>query len=607
MGNLLSVPKHYQERLVDWDVDHNQTGAGVVNQSLINAAGHYRNHYASAGCSSSYLLAARQQNGNSHLYPEREFWPGSRPVPIIREPYLSIPRCYPDRYPPYPPVRTEIRPNLGYDLGELRRNDDDFVDVEQVCADRRTRVLRNPIYLNAIPFVDEQTDVQNGQVATNNGVTQDNELENGRVDCQVEENEEDEEDEVIKTKLELNLDLSGLTSDRSSEELDQEKCWKSPEEVRLGCGRVAALAKHFSELGDAGLIKFRSSKLRPVISEPNIVSPRERKSKDKNAREFKSESDLLNGKSEATTPEKEWSMILLDIQASNEVTLQCGAPRERKDKSKLSLDEQRQIIEQLKEFANLDNANAPLFIPDKDGATDSNESSTNSGTNLDNIPTYSTKLEHIRKHSLPTILSTLRITPNFIHKENRLDKYWSLKDLMSSNEDLKPEGASDSPKYFIFPTCSRVVSAPEISHEDAFRVSQTISSTISINPEDLDRSNSETDTASSSVNSVYIARGKRVESEKKTKFPESFIRTKKVSRSEDDLERRFKTVLSVIHKDKKSRSLDGLTDCDKKREPAIKRQPLVMSRRARSELDVSYRKTMARFPSPSRDSCKLAR
>ena len=59
----------------------------------------------------------------------------------------------------------------------------------------------------------------------------------------------------------LNLDLSNIKDDEPSSEcinnrIKQSKCWKSPEEVRLGCGRVAALAKHFSHLGDSGLIRL---------------------------------------------------------------------------------------------------------------------------------------------------------------------------------------------------------------------------------------------------------------------------------------------------------------------------------------------------------------
>jgi hypothetical protein len=56
----------------------------------------------------------------------------------------------------------------------------------------------------------------------------------------------------------LNLDLSSIKDDdNSANNSKQSKCWKSPEEVRLGYGRVAALAKHFTRLGDSGLIRIR--------------------------------------------------------------------------------------------------------------------------------------------------------------------------------------------------------------------------------------------------------------------------------------------------------------------------------------------------------------
>jgi hypothetical protein len=59
----------------------------------------------------------------------------------------------------------------------------------------------------------------------------------------------------------LNLDLSSIKDDEPllecrNDRIKQVKCWKSPEEVRLGYGRVAALAKHFSRLGDSGLIRL---------------------------------------------------------------------------------------------------------------------------------------------------------------------------------------------------------------------------------------------------------------------------------------------------------------------------------------------------------------
>ena len=59
----------------------------------------------------------------------------------------------------------------------------------------------------------------------------------------------------------LNLDLSSIKDDEPLSEcrndrIKESKCWKSPEEVRLGYGRVAALAEHFSRLGDGGLIRL---------------------------------------------------------------------------------------------------------------------------------------------------------------------------------------------------------------------------------------------------------------------------------------------------------------------------------------------------------------
>lgn len=63
-----------------------------------------------------------------------------------------------------------------------------------------------------------------------------------------------------RIKSVLNLDLSSIKDDEPLSEcrndrIKESKCWKSPEEVRLGYGRVAALAKHFSRLGDSGLIR----------------------------------------------------------------------------------------------------------------------------------------------------------------------------------------------------------------------------------------------------------------------------------------------------------------------------------------------------------------
>ncbi|XP_011697679.1 PREDICTED: uncharacterized protein LOC105455787 isoform X2 [Wasmannia auropunctata] len=274
---------------------------------------------------------------------------------------------------------------------------------------------------------------------------------------------------------ELHLDLSGLNSDVSSDESKTEKCWKSPEEVRLGCGRVAALAKHFSKLGDAGLIKFKSTKLngsRQFVSEPNIMTP------DKGdehlhrpchaQKEYKSDSDLVRegDESRICSAGRRNNVILVDVEADGDFAIEecrfhhCGARRvtiaripvneqaaidadessvlakgenydediikdknqslseknisstkvenissnNKKDQmflgikkdatdgskskaffptgsrknvpagkvniedssSKLSLEQQQLIAEQLEQFSDLDNADAPLFIPEQD-------------------------------------------------------------------------------------------------------------------------------------------------------------------------------------------------------------------------------------------------
>ncbi|KMQ96158.1 afadin-like isoform x10 protein [Lasius niger] len=242
---------------------------------------------------------------------------------------------------------------------------------------------------------------------------------------------------------ELHLDLSGLNSDVSSDEPKTEKCWKSPEEVRLGCGRVAALAKHFSKLGDAGLIKFKSTKLtdsRQFVSEPNITLSEkdiERLSQSCYAqKEYKSDSNLANKNSRICPAGKH--VILIDVDtdrndfaieeshrhhgarrvtiariplmddnkdriaitkgrsasmentssndSQGQVFLMCtkrdATLAEIKDdnmptdndksqvyidaeSSKLSLEQQRVIAEQLEQFSNLNNTDAPLFIPER--------------------------------------------------------------------------------------------------------------------------------------------------------------------------------------------------------------------------------------------------
>ena len=465
---------------------------------------------------------------------------------------------------------------------------------------------------------------------------------------------------------ELNLDLSGLnSSDVSSDESNGEKCWKSPEEVRLGCGRVAALAKHFSQLGEAGLIKFKSRRFagsRQFMSEPDIASPSSADTKRRtraSIEKFKSETELLKSdKSIATTPEKEWSMILLDIQAKS--CLECQE-EERSDKteskrdekeeeeeteeqdqvkepddkssSKLSLAEQEQIIEQLKEFANLDNADAPLFIPTKEAFNrrdSSSDKETMTDGSLESIrkPKHqqqprtliagSVRLEHFRNHSLPTILSTLNVIPQRRRngpttvvakgKVNSLSKYWSLKDLASSdeldsnntsNDDILD--ATDSPigaKYPVFPTCSRVVSAPEIS-DDCPRYPSiggiTIKSTISIGRRRSDESPSASST-SSFHSSVRLS--KSTSDISRDGFDDR-PNDVDVDDDVDDIERvngrsrSWEKLAPTCNKRHNSRCYTKQRD----RNDRCRRgnRVVVCRRRAKSDLDVSERKPTPRF------------
>lgn len=258
------------------------------------------------------------------------------------------------------------------------------------------------------------------------------------------------EDTVVSNKqnvnqINLNLDLTGLTSsDLSTSEVDDdyhEDDVVSP--PRLGCGRVAALAKHFSQLGHAGLIKLDDS--RRFSSEPDIASPRPgAKSSSRN----KSETELHKSKS---NKRREWSMILLDIQTKGCMDYQDDGclpsssqqKLKKEDKDKLSRAEREQIIEQLKEFENLDNVDAPLFIPNTTtSSVGSLESLRCPRKSVKPFIAGSVRLEHFRNHSLPTILSTLNVFPpddqdRMIQgKINSLSKYWSLKDLAGSGDDL---------------------------------------------------------------------------------------------------------------------------------------------------------------------------
>lgn len=176
----------------------------------------------------------------------------------------------------------------------------------------------------------------------------------------------------------LNLDLSGLDNNTTCDVSSFNKCWKSPEEVRLSCsGRVAILAKYFSKLGDIESIdhRFNSMKLdnlKKFSSEPNFASIKKYQTQsnyfsviDDNSK-FRSELDLRNNKinqqyglrDELDKIFKNSIINLLNKNDSNSNNYYDNSYMYNEisinDKRKLSLSEQKHMIDQLKEICNLD-------------------------------------------------------------------------------------------------------------------------------------------------------------------------------------------------------------------------------------------------------------
>lgn len=368
---------------------------------------------------------------------------------------------------------------------------------------------------------------------------------------------------------ELHLDLSGLNSDDvSSDESKTEKCWKSPEEVRLGCGRVAALAKHFSKLGDAGLIRFKSTKLadsRQFLSEPDIMTSE--KGNDRlrapcRAKEYKSDSDLARQTDDDPRVARR-NVILVDFETDGNFALEecrlhhCGAKRitiaripslnggeeqravsngtvkssslamsenhnadiitkgtnqislgakkknsqtkvEKRDTisaemedhdaaigdgesqvlleatgyenapvqnvslkdsySKLSPEEQQVIVEQLEQFSNLDNADAPLFIPERNVEQVSLVSSTddnNGASAFGNSTLQSTSTN--REEPLPRKMSPVDTNDSHSQRTKKQDE--APDSSSSSSASSPPSVRSPSPSR-----SSVVLSLSNIAH-----------------------------------------------------------------------------------------------------------------------------------------------
>ncbi|XP_015126890.1 uncharacterized protein LOC107048295 isoform X2 [Diachasma alloeum] len=626
VGNLLSTPMltdHYQERLVDWDTGPERPQPGIPNKTLNRQNIHNSclNIYPidESPIDEEYVWPKNQKWTNKRPIPIIQEPQMFLTIPSHLERY--------PRYPPPPepsvPSNTPIQGDMsrcGYYSED--KTDLTFPTMSFECNDEAHDCQTFLGITESIPFIDQFDDTCEG---ANDENKPEDEAKSDETNCpihkdrqnvpsphccchahiahcqmhklcdekspktslnpaelQYQEVETSEAEDISSKKddkhsenstsppkmhtimPELNLDLTGLNSDVSSDESATEKCWKSPEEIRLGCGRVAALAKHFSQLGEAGLIKFKSVKLgssRQFVSEPDMASPRDfgcaRRPRDMS----KSETDLLKAdKSVATTPEREWSMILLDIQTKNEIDegqtrntqkIMSTSQELRRSESKLSMAEQQEIIKQLQEFCNLDNVDAPLYIPNCDNERINSMSSSltveghwsNSNEGIDRsklsftdlsegqstVIRGSMSLDNLKGGASPTVMSTVSIHPDT--KINKLEKYWSLKDLIPTEERK----------------CSKVTSEPVIFHEDRNflrvksmnanklgRENVTIESRISISEDDRDKVvniGGTRECASSPVNFSSGVEGLPT----KTKFPNSFIKTKFKSKSEDKL------------------------------------------------------------------------
>ncbi|EGI65288.1 Afadin [Acromyrmex echinatior] len=412
-------------------------------------------------------------------------------------------------------------------------------------------------------------------------------------DCASSRTDRDTEEGISTPKMytimpELHLDLSGLNNDMSSDESKIEKCWKSPEEVRLGCGRVAALAKHFSKLGDAGLIKFKSTKLngsRQFVSEPNIMTSHKSDEHLHHSyhaqKEYKSDSNLVRERDENSRlclDGRHNNIILVDVEADDDFAIEkckfhhCGTRRvtiakipmneqitidteenkiqargENHDKniikdenqslldtkkdialikvenishnsnkdevflntkkditfvemedmatgdsksqavfiggnkknmltgkdniknssSKLSFEQQRVIAEQLEQFSNLDNADAPLFIPEQDMSKNSTISQKNQNNETSAID-YLTQLNLIKQlETAPRekLLSLIDIDDNFkkIKKTSDSSSFSSLPSIPSPSSSIvmslsnvaKSSQPSENIKSQIYQYCER--------------------------------------------------------------------------------------------------------------------------------------------------------
>lgn len=274
----------------------------------------------------------------------------------------------------------------------------------------------------------------------------------------------------------LNLDLSGLDNNTTYDVSSFNKCWKSPEEVRLSCSGRVILAKYFSKLSDIELIDHRLNSMRldnlkKFSSEPNFASIKKYQTQsnyfsvfDDNSK-FRSELDLRNNKinqqyglrDESDKIFENLTVNLLNKNDSNNYYDNSYMYKKISinDKWKLSLSEQKHMINQLKKIYNLDylkasslsqcsflhfsytsNKNMNIIssnniILDKDMNKDMNKMLSSYNINEKLIS------ENIQKYDSPYIIN---IAKNYIQRKNTKQKLSNakfMKQLSSSYPNIE--------------------------------------------------------------------------------------------------------------------------------------------------------------------------
>lgn len=344
----------------------------------------------------------------------------------------------------------------------------------------------------------------------------------------------------------LKIDLSELNCDMPCDELNVEKPGDD-DDVPVGCGRVIALAKHFSELCDDDFNNLKTKKInsmRQFLSEQDINL----REKCFNTRGFKSD-DYLFKADKSTFLEKEYGMNYGDIEVSKDFKMENLENINNKNGSKLSLEEQEILIKQAENFFDLDNVDAPFGLPDKGELSDyeakedddeaatknekcqspvsTDESTENSKQSVIEVSSHREKIiTNIKKksnyHSKSLPVISTAVYDEKIDEKFKSDKSINLnKDFLSSKFQYENQLT-----YMTSSTASKLKTKNSQYHENMNMTSDIASAS-----------------SESELNEKYLQYETRdsplFPTKDKIKFPNSFIRMKKLSKSEEILDKKI--------------------------------------------------------------------